>query len=68
MWPLEIVPHAMQVIGHLVPQAWAVDAWTTLLSRGGHLTDILGGLAVLAAFGVALVSVASVRMRLRLLR
>ena len=27
MWPLEIVTPVMRTIGHLVPQAWAVDAW-----------------------------------------
>src|SRR5690606_30778116 len=27
MWPLEIVPRPMQVIGHATPHAWAMDAW-----------------------------------------
>lgn len=66
MWPLEIVPRAMQVIGHAVPHAWAVDAWTTLLSRGGSLADIGTELLVLVAFATALMGIAVGRLRHRL--
>ncbi|MEU5265554.1 ABC transporter permease [Amycolatopsis sp. NPDC021455] len=62
MWPLEIVPDAVRALGHLTPQAWAVDAWTTLLSRGGGLADILRPLGVLATFAVALLAAASWRL------
>src|SRR5450759_4400618 len=34
MWPLEIVPRSARLAGHAFPHAWAVDAWTNLLSRG----------------------------------
>jgi ABC-2 type transport system permease protein len=63
MWPLEIVPAGVRAAGHLTPHAWAVDAWVTLLSRGGGLTDILRPLAVLAAFAALLLGVATVRLR-----
>jgi ABC-2 type transport system permease protein len=63
MWPLAIVGSAMRTIGHLTPQAWAVDAWTELLSRGGSLTDILRPLAILMAFAIALLTVAITRLR-----
>ena len=66
MWPLEIVPPVMRTIGHVLPHAWAVDAWTTLLSRGGDLGDITRQLAVLAAFAVGLLVIATWRMRRRL--
>jgi ABC-2 type transport system permease protein len=66
MWPLAMVPSWLRTIGHAVPQAWAVDAWTELLSRGGGVLDILRELAVLTAFAVALLALASLGLRRRL--
>ncbi|MFC8502527.1 ABC transporter permease [Pedococcus sp. NPDC057267] len=63
MWPLEIVPAGVRAAGHLTPHAWAVDAWVTLLSRGGGVGDILGPLAVLAGFAVLLLGTATLRLR-----
>jgi ABC-2 type transport system permease protein len=63
MWPLEIVPPAVRALGHLTPHAWAVDAWVVLLSRGGGLLDILRQLAVLLAFAVGQLVLASMRLR-----
>ena len=63
MWPLEIVPPAVRALGHLTPQAWAVDAWVVLLSRGGGLLDILRQLVVLLAFAAGLLVLASMRLR-----
>ncbi len=61
MWPLAIVAPAMRTFGHLAPQAWAVDAWTILLSRGGTLSSITLQLGVLAAFAFALIGLATFR-------
>jgi ABC-2 type transport system permease protein len=66
MWPLALVPDWLRTAGHAVPQAWAVDAWTTLLSREGDLPAILRDLAVLAAFATALITLASLALRRRL--
>ncbi|MDW8804247.1 ABC transporter permease [Streptomyces scabiei] len=66
MWPLTGVPDWLETAGHAVPQAWAIDAWTTLLSRGGDLSAILRELTVLAAFATALVTLASLALRHRL--
>ncbi|MEO8555140.1 MAG: ABC transporter permease [Actinomycetota bacterium] len=63
MWPLEIVPESVRLAGHVTPHAWAVDAWVTLLSRGGGLADIAGYLGILAAYAVALLVIASLRLR-----
>jgi ABC-2 type transport system permease protein len=63
MWPLEIVPRSVSLVGHATPHAWAVDAWVTLLSRGGGLADIAGYLAILAGYAVALFAFASFRLR-----
>lgn len=66
MWPLEIVPDVVQRIGHVVPHAWAVDAWIELLSRGGSFADIALELAVLATFALGLLLLAAWRLRARL--
>jgi len=63
MWPLEIVPQSVRLAGHATPHAWAVDAWVTLLSRGGGLVDIAGYLAILATYAVVLLAIASFRLR-----
>lgn len=63
MWPLEIVPKAMRTIGHAIPHAWAVDAWVTLLSKGGTITDIGRQVGILIAYAVVLLSIAVVRLR-----
>jgi len=62
MWPLEIVPESVRLLGHVTPHAWAVDGWVTVLSRGGGLVDILGYLAILAGYAVALFAFASLRL------
>ena len=66
MWPLAIVSPAMRTIGHVAPQAWAVDAWTILLSHGGGILDISRQLSVLLAVAVGLLVLASLRLRRRL--
>jgi ABC-2 type transport system permease protein len=63
MWPLEIVPESVRLVGHATPHAWAVDAWVTLLSRGGGLVDIAGYLAILAGYAAVLLTFATMRLR-----
>jgi ABC-2 type transport system permease protein len=63
MWPLEIVPDTVRFVGHATPHAWAVDAWVTVISRGGGLAEISGYLAILAGYAVALIAFASLRLR-----
>ncbi|HUO47982.1 MAG TPA: ABC transporter permease [Acidimicrobiales bacterium] len=63
MWPLAIVNGTMRQIGHVAPQAWAVDAWTTLLARHGTLPAITRPLLILAAFAAAFLSLATLRLR-----
>lgn len=66
MWPLAILSNTFREVGHAVPQAWAVDAWTDLLSRGGNLASIAPQLGVLAAFAALFISLAVTRLRHRL--
>jgi ABC-2 type transport system permease protein len=63
MWPLAIVPEPMRVVGHLFPQAWAMDAFIALIAKDAGLAGIGRQLAVLAAFAAALLAVATWRLR-----
>jgi ABC-2 type transport system permease protein len=63
MWPLEIVPPIMQTIGHVTPQAWAMDAWIELIFDGAGVGGILVELTVLAVFALVLGVVAARRLR-----
>ncbi len=67
MWPLEIVGPVMQRIGHLAPHAWAVDAWTVLLSQGGGLVDVALELVVLLGFAAGMFLLAVFRLNRRLI-
>lgn len=66
MWPLALVPDWLSTAGHAVPHAWAVDAWTTLLSKDGDLPAILRHLVVLTASATVLLALASFALRRRL--
>lgn len=63
MWPLSIVSPAMRAAGHVTPQAWAVDAWTNLLSNHGTVATVWHQLAILALFAVGFFAVATARSR-----
>jgi ABC-2 type transport system permease protein len=63
MWPLSIVPRAMQVAGHLAPHAWAMDAWQELIYDRAGLGAILPNLAVLAAEAAVLGALAARALR-----
>ena len=63
MWPLSIVSPTMRAIGHATPQAWAVDAWTSLLSSHGTILTIWHQLGILALFAVGFFAIATVRSK-----
>ena len=63
MWPLSIVSSTMRAVGHATPQAWAVDAWTMLISRHAHLGAVAPKLGVLVAFAAGLLLLAAARFR-----
>jgi ABC-2 type transport system permease protein len=56
-WPLDIAPPFMQVIGHLTPVAWAMDAFRQLFFFSGGLMDVLPSLTVLLLATVVLFTV-----------
>jgi ABC-2 type transport system permease protein len=63
MWPLDIVPSAMRVAGHIVPHAWAMDAWIGLVFDGDGVADVAPRLAVLLGFVAVFGVVATHRLR-----
>lgn len=54
MWPLSVVPPVMQAIGHLTPQAWAMDAWNAIINDGAGVAGIATELAVLVGYALVL--------------
>ena len=66
MWPLSIVGPTMRFVGHFTPQAWAVDAWTRLLSQHGTVASIAPQLLVLGGFATGFLALATWRLRRRL--
>ena len=66
MWPLSIVSPVVRAIGHATPHAWAVDAWTALIARDAGFAGIATDLAVLVAFAVVLMALATSRLGRRL--
>jgi ABC-2 type transport system permease protein len=63
MWPLAIVPEPMRVVGHLFPQAWAMDGFIDLIAKGEDVAGIAVELAVLGAFAAVLLALATWRLR-----
>jgi ABC-2 type transport system permease protein len=63
MWPLEIVPPVMRMIGHVAPQAWAMDGWIALIFEREGVGGIAVELAVLSTFAVVLGLLARRRLR-----
>lgn len=63
MVPLEIFPPLMYRIAHLIPHAWAIEALTDSISTGAGPSEVATNLWVLAAYGVALLVIATVLLR-----
>ena len=63
MVPFEIFPDWLRTAAHVTPHAWAIDAFTDVINRGGSLGQIAVPLAVLMAFGVALLAAATAVLR-----
>lgn len=63
MWPLEIVPKPLQIIGHLTPVAWAIDAYSNIIGDGAGVVDVLPQVGVILAMAVAVFVVGGLRFR-----
>lgn len=62
-WPISMVPDAMQKIANFVPQTWAMEGFTTLITEGGTIGDILMPIAMLLGFAAIFLSVGLSRMK-----
>lgn len=58
MWPLSVVGTTMQRIGHLTPQAWAMDSWNAIINDGAGIAGVASSLLVLVGFAVVLSALA----------
>jgi ABC-2 type transport system permease protein len=58
MYPLDVVGPVVRGVGHVVPQAWAMDAFVKLIDDHEGLTAVLPEVAVLAVFASVLVALA----------
>ena len=63
MWPLDSVGPTMRAVGHLVPQAWAMDGFIRLVFDHATIGAIGGPLLVLAAYGAVLLTIATWQTR-----
>lgn len=68
MWPLDIVPPGLRAVGHVTPQAWAMDGLVGLVFNGKGITDIAGDIAVLAAYAAVLLTTGILLLRRTLVR
>jgi ABC-2 type transport system permease protein len=63
MVPLEIFPPTISRIAHLTPHAWAIQALNDSIATGATPATVATDLAVLAAYAVSLLAVATVLLR-----
>ncbi len=63
MWQLDNVGPLMRTVGHVAPQAWAMDAFVKLIFDHSGIVGVLPDIGVLALFAIALVSIATTRLR-----
>lgn len=63
MQPLQYFPATMRKIAHITPHAWANDAFGTLLSGDGNLSNVWLDVAVLGGYAAVLLTLATWRLR-----
>lgn len=51
-WPLDIVPRWMNILGHILPSAWAMDGFHAIIIRGQSAGAVVTEMAVLLAMGI----------------
>ncbi|HVA43245.1 MAG TPA: ABC transporter permease [Acidimicrobiales bacterium] len=63
MWSLDIVGPTMRAVGHIVPQAWSMDAFIALTLHHGGLGSVAVDLAALAGYAVVLGGAGALMLR-----
>jgi ABC-2 type transport system permease protein len=61
--PLEFTGQTFQVIGHLLPTAWAMDGFENIVIRGLGLESVLLPAAIMLAYAIVLFALAAWRFR-----
>jgi ABC-2 type transport system permease protein len=54
MYPLDVVGSTVRMVGHAVPQAWAMDAFVALIYHNAGFSTVLPEIGALAVFAVVL--------------
>lgn len=62
-WPLEVVPRWLQIVGHVFPTAWAMDAFHDIITRGLGTQAVVPEVGVLTGFAVVFLALATWRFR-----
>lgn len=62
-WPITMVPDIMQKISNFVPQKWAMEGFTTLITEGGAVGDNMMSYFVLLGFAAVFLSIGLSRMK-----
>lgn len=63
MVPFEVFPDGLRTVAHITPHAWAIDAFTEVVQRGGGLGDIGTELGVLVVYGLTVLVAAVFALR-----
>ncbi|NNE96256.1 MAG: ABC transporter permease [Acidimicrobiales bacterium] len=63
MVPFEVFPDSLRTLAHITPHAWAVDAFTEVVQRGGGIAQIGTELAVLVTYGLVVLAAATFMLR-----
>lgn len=66
MWPLDIVPPAVRLVGRVTPHAWAVDGLVALMGGTATTGDVLRAVGVLLGGAAVLLPAAAFALRRRL--
>ncbi len=64
LYPLDVVGSVVRTVGHIVPQAWAMDAFVKLIYNNASFAAVLPEVGALAVFA-AVLTFASVRIYAR---
>jgi ABC-2 type transport system permease protein len=59
MYPLDVVGSAVRAVGHVVPQAWAMDAFVKLIYDNAGFTAVLPEIGALSVFAVVLLTLSA---------
>ena len=63
MVPVEVFPEGLRRVSRATPHYWALEGWKALMFDSARMVDIGAELAILAAFAIVLIGVASIMLR-----